>query len=312
MGIYWDKCPEMPYPDIFFTAEYQDLFQDTAFGGEPYQFTCAGIDYRFYKRPIEGTPYFDIVSPYGYSGPIEIENANWDAFLEAFSEYCEGCNIIAEFARLNPFQNQQLHWQSLNGNRINVAYDRLTCGKPYVYEHEIYYIDLTQSEKEIWKGFDKGCKSAIKKNVELACPTQFKRLYERTMDRLCADKAYYFTPRFWDRLDKMSLTITVPGAIAVLLLKKPYAHYFLSANEFDGNVNRLIWEAILTCKSAGYEIYNIGGGLKPGDSLEHFKKSFTKLCKPFFTYRKVHNQAIYDKLSQGLETDYFPAYRSKK
>ena len=292
----------MPYPDIFFTAEYQDLFQDTAFGGEPCQFTYAGIDYRFYKRPIEGTPYYDIVSPYGYSGPVIIGDrqcilANtkmWYEFLIKFSQnFCRPQNIIAEFARIHPFEGMT---------------DRL--GNHY--EHEIYYIDLTQSEKEIWKGFDKGCKSAIKKNVELACPTQFKRLYERTMDRLCADKAYYFTPRFWDKLKMIGLEESAPGAMAILLLHKPYAHYFLSANELGGNVNQLIWETALMLKDAGYEIFNLGGGLKAGDSLEHFKKSFTSTSKPFYTYRKIHDQTVYNELSQGLETDYFPAYRSKQ
>ena len=71
----------MEYPDVGFSSEYQELFKNTAFGGEPYQITSAGIDYRFYKRRINGTPYFDIVSPYGYSGPVDIEGNRQDNYI---------------------------------------------------------------------------------------------------------------------------------------------------------------------------------------------------------------------------------------
>jgi hypothetical protein len=296
------------YPDIFFTEEYQQLFKDTEFGGIPCQFNYDGIDYRFYKRPIPGTKYFDIVSPYGYSGPVDISgslylNSGGITFLNYFYEYCDDNNIIAEFIRLHPFIN----------DKVNAHY-----------EHDIYYIDLTQSESEIWKGFDKGCKSAIKKaerNLWLSLDTEFRlwweKMYYITMRKHSADN-YQFNHAFWVKLFQTcspKLFGIHDGenmlSASIILKHEDYCHYFLAAG---GNQNYLLSEAIKWAKDQGCKIFNLGGGLKAGDSLESFKKSFTKTSKPFFTYRKIHNVEVYNKLCQekGIDPNsegYFPNYR---
>jgi len=242
------------YPDIYFTPEYQDLFKDTEFGGIPCVFESSGIDYRFYKRPIEGTPYYDIVSPYGYSGPIEdpILSSHWGLYLEYFHEYCLRENIIAEFARLHPFIHRG---PNPPGTRGNVS---------ILYEHEIYYIDLTQSLDDIWKGFDKGCKSAIKK--------QAKDLFYLVLDPLPWLSAYRNSPNyqfhdlFFIKLFSLNgynfigaqsqQNQSVVGA--VLLKYGDYCHYFLSAGH-DGT-NLILWESIKWAKYSGCKIFNLGGG----------------------------------------------------
>ena len=83
----------MNFPDIGFTYEYAKLFEHTAFGGELWWFD----EYRFYKRPILGTPYFDIISPYGYAGPLP------RAYAPNIPKFCKWNDVIAEFARLHPF-----------------------------------------------------------------------------------------------------------------------------------------------------------------------------------------------------------------
>ena len=287
------------YPDIFFTAEYQELFQPTAFGGKPDDFYAYGIDYCFYRRPIEGTDYCDFVSPYGYSGPIAIHNdANWVRFLKALDEYCQDEGIIAEFARLHPYLE-------------NHKFLEPEC---VYYLHDTVYIDLTQAKEQIWKGFDKGCKGAVKKKVNLSYPTAFRPLYEQTMKRIGAEREYLFTDSFWEKLNDLGMVHSAPGAMAVFLCHKPYAHYFLSASEIGGNINLLIWNAIQYFKAYGYKILNLGGGLKAGDSLESFKRSFSPTTKPFYVYKKIHNQDVYDILCKEKGIDpksegYFPAYR---
>ena len=294
------------YPDIFFTEQYSELFKDTAFGGKPCHFNFAGIDYRFYKRPIPGTPYFDIVSPYGYSGPLELEEfADWDKYIPEFSRYCEREHIIAEFARLNPFI---MSWGTH-------------------YEHEIYYIDLTQPETQIWKGFDKGCRSSLKgagrNNLALRQETNlldFVNLYQQTMKRDNAKPSYYFNEPFWVKLWRLGYFISVVDEQGVIkssgcfLVYGDYCHYFLSASTGDsvGATNLLLWEAIKWAKFQDCKIFNLGGGLKTGDSLESFKRSFSHLSKPFYTYRHIHDKKVYDELSKGIETDFFPAYRAER
>ena len=306
----------MNYPDIFFTQEYQELFKDTAFGGDPCYFTFAGIDYRFYKRQIEETPFVDIVSPYGYSGPVAIgENAKslilpWVAFLKEFHSYCLENNIIAEFARLHPFLSNDA---PLGGH----------------YEHEVFYIDLTLSLDEIWVGYDKGCKSAIKKAhhsltvIETQSSqllAEFNRLYYQTMTRLGAKAGYIFDCQKFPLGRWVNLVCALDDekmiAGALILYCGDYAHYFLSASLPNnlGATNMVIDRAIIWAKAQGCKGFNLGGGLKIGDKLESFKRSFTKLSKPFYTYRKIHNQEVYNDLCKVKGIDpksdgYFPAYR---
>ncbi len=307
------------YPDVFFTPEYSELFKDTAFGGEPCHFNVAGIDYRFYKRPIEGTPYFDIVSPYGYSGPVIMDATV--AFLglveytQKLIQYFEEHNIITEFARLHPFINRDIDLFSHSPNT------------PYHYEHEIFYIDLTKSEDEIWKGFDKGCRSAIKKSIHNGMESRqnqkldgLARLYDRTMREHGTKQEYFFKSAFWHEFYGIASSFQIIDteddikAAACFLKYGDYCHYFLSASNGDnsGATNLLIWEAVKWAKAQGCKIFNLGGGLKAGDSLESFKRSFSHDSKPFCTYRKIHNQAVYDELSKGIVTDYFPAYRAER
>mgnify|MGYP001607389084 CR=1 FL=1 len=305
----------MEYPDIFFTPEYQELFKDTAFGGEPRCFRSAGIEYRFYARPIEETGYFDIVSPYGYSGPIDIDGQpDWDKFLSSFHSYCQGEYIIAEFARLHPFLQNHLY---LEAGRV-------------VKSGEVVYIDLTQSEEDIWRGFDKGCKSAIKKALKSegrlmppikGCLIAFPELYCSTMKRNNAHNAYLFSDDFFRASDNLVHTI---GALSLggnliaanlLLRYGDYCHYWLAGGQPRNGVgNLLLWEAIKWAKKQGCKIFNLGGGLTEGDNLSSFKRSFSKTTMPFFTYRKIHNPEIYNQLCQAkgiypTSEGYFPAYR---
>lgn len=300
----------MDYPDIYFTAEYQDLFKDTTFGGEPCHVNFSGIDYRFYRRPIEGTPYHDIVSPYGYSGPVAISpkmpEVGWIIFADKFEAYCQQNNIIAEFARLHPFIEQTIkHVNGIDGL--------------IQYEHDIYYIDLTQSLDQIWKGFDKGCKSTIKKQQREQpivkwspnVPSEFISTYNQTMLKDHASLSYYFDLEFWKKLSKISQFIQIGTGGAILFKYGDYCSYFLAGG---GNQNIILWKVIKWAQMMGCKILNLGGGLKKGDSLESFKRSFTKTTRPFCTYRKIHNMDVYKELCQakGIEPDltgYFPAYR---
>ena len=302
----------MNYPDIFFTAEYQELFKETAFGGEPCHFAFAGMDYRFYKRLIEGTSYFDIVSPYGYSGPIRMGEADI-TYLAQFHQYCLENNIVAEFARLHPFLENHMYLES----------DSIR------HEHKVYYIDLAQSLEQIWEGYDKGCKSAIKKAHRnlIVIETQssqvlaeFNGLYYQTMTRLGAEAGYIFNCQKFPLGKWVNLVCALENekmiAGALILYCGDYAHYFLSASLPNnlGATNMVIDRAIIWAGAKGCKVFNLGGGLEAGDKLESFKRSFSHMFKPFYTYRKIHNLTVYNELCYGKGKNsksegYFPAYR---
>lgn len=298
----------MTYHDIFFTPEYQDLFKDTAFGGEPCHVEFSGIDYRFYKRPIEGTEFFDIVSPYGYAGPVGNNHfPDYFNFRVRFRRYCLQNNIVSEFARFHPFLENHKHFAPADVYKVG----------------EVVYIDLTKDTN-----FDKGCKSTIAKALRTAIrtegtftPADFQSVYTATMIRREASNDYLFDRTFFEKLVELpGITLgafmdgKLVSAISVLS-QGDYAHYFLSGSTLEqrntGANNLLISEAIRWAKAHGCKILNLGGTFAGDPGLDSFKKSFSKLTIPFFTYRKIHIPKIYQELSRGIETDYFPAYRGK-
>ena len=201
------------------------------------------------------------------------------------------------------------------------------------YEHDIYYIDLAQSEGEIWHGFDKGCKSAIKKAERFAKAyivkgvlIAFPILYHKTISRVGAYEAYEFDNKFFYNMEKnldcFSSFIVDEDykylCVIILLICGDYCHYFLSATDPEyrnqGLNNLALWEAIKWSKDRGAKIFNLGGGMSPNDKLESFKRSFSRASKPFYTYRKIHNQEIYNQLCEDRGVDpnskgFFPAYR---
>ena len=295
----------MNYPDIFFTPEYARLFEKTAFGGELCHFTWAGIDYNFFKRPIEGTSYFHIISPYGYSGPVAFANSEPLEYLRAFHRFCLEKNIIAEFALLHPFVE---NYKGLENNCIFKS-------------GEIYYIDLTQPLQ-----CDKACKSSIKKaqrsGIEVKLDDKgdnyylFAMLYWQTMDQNEANKGYYFSLKHIDGLFSQ-LNAKLFGAWylgkmiagSIILKYNNYAHCFLAGADKEYSHlcpnNLLLSEAIKWSKEEGCKIFNLGEG--KDDSRSSFERSFSKLSKPVYTYYKVHNQKVYNELSKVIRMDYFPA-----
>ncbi len=57
---------------------------------------------------------------------------------------------------------------------------------------------------------------------------------------------------------------------------------------------------------------NLGGGVRPGDSLESFKRGFANATAPFRTHEVICDPAAYEELSARVEAEesFFPAYRA--
>jgi hypothetical protein len=336
--------------DIFFWPEYiipfERLADDVAlmyFFGDEANYIIYPVFLRpinnlpFYQAaPVDGeTNFFDVVSPYGYSGPLAYVSdqscrANlWEGFLAAFQEFCHANNIVCEFARLNPFLGNHRYLRELTDAVQN--------------SNQVTYLDLTQSEEAIWRGFNRGNRSNINKARRLGVEVvrrrdddairRFYELYLATMRRNDADPWYDFSSNFFTdhfRLlgDKISLFCANNKgeivAAASFLHDGEVVHYFLGGSDNDHLAlrpnNLLMHEAIRWAKRQGYRYFNLGGGYKA--SLSRFKTAFSKSSLNFYTYCKIHNVAIYEDLCQRHaryraemsqvveEVDYFPRYRA--
>lgn len=347
-----------PQGDIYFTPEFLMVFEETAgttrsdFGGEALLFFYGNeqnyIIHPFFKRKLSELPFysilnwesenwFDIVSPYGYSGPLayisepEAEGSLWQSFLKEFHNYCVLTNIVTEFVRLHPYYKNFLPLSKLTNIDITKR-------------SEVVYIDLEQDESLIRKSMTKGNKSSVSKarrsGIEIRCSSTkdeievFYQLYVATMKRNKAKSAYFFSRDFFsDTFQLLGENVKLFSAwykdqviaASLFLFRSNLAHYYLSGA--DANFlylcpnNLLLYEAILWAKERGYKIFNLGGGYESDDGLFQFKSSFSKTTADFYTYSRIHNEKVYDILCQakdkydkmnGIEIpegDYFPGYR---
>ena len=110
------------FPDVYYNPDYCKLYEESENG------VCETFEYSdengcvvnvFIKRPvpwmIDGVQYFDIVTPYGYGGPLVIHSTNKQklikAFLENWMEYCKKENIVCEFVRFHPLLQNYLDFK---------------------------------------------------------------------------------------------------------------------------------------------------------------------------------------------------------
>jgi hypothetical protein len=150
----------------------------------------------------------------------------------------------------------------------------------------------------------------------------FLAVYTETMRVVEASERYFFDADYFRRLlgFPRSWLTTVYGpegdvaAAAVTAISDGFLHYYLSGTADDHRRRAPSKNLIVACTDHADELglpLNLGGGLKPGDGLEEFKRGFANRELPFRTYELVPDRAAYDELSAGRGDDgFFPLYRA--
>lgn len=151
----------------------------------------------------------------------------------------------------------------------------------------------------------------------------FGALYRQTMVRTEATQRYFFGDDYLAQVlaaDSARLLVTHapdgrPAAGAIVVESDGLLHYFLGGtadtllehSPFKTTVAAMIGLAA----ELGLPL-NLGGGLAPGDALEHFKRGFANSSAPFYTHELVCDPAAYERLIAGREEarGFFPLYRA--
>ncbi len=330
----------MKYKDIYFSTKYGKLYEEIENGKLEvfrYNSSIGSISTMFIKREIpiilgEDT-YYDIITPYGYGGPI-VENCYDESnkselvkgYHEKFMSYCLENNIVAEFIRFHPINNNAKDFMEI----YDVEYVRKTVGTNIK-----DYDDPIQSE------FKKGCRKEIRKAANSGvtfrierCPSNldvFKEIYYKTMDRNGANDYYYFDDKYFDdilRDFKNELLITelifedkiIASEMYFISDRIIHAHLLGSLDEYlylsAGGM--LEYATVIWGKENGYDYLHHGGGRTndENDSLFRYKKKFGKNTEfDFYVGKKIWNKEIYNKLIEASNVDsnvdFFPVYRSK-
>ncbi len=326
--------------DIYFEQGYGKLYENHEGGTcEIFEFNNAvgSVYHMFIKRlipiTVNGSPYYDIVTPYGYGGPLikeckkGFEDKLVNEFMKQFESYCNDNNIVSEFIRYHPVIGNVKEFK----NYYNVTYIRNTVGT-----------NLAEFEDPVQAEFSKSCRKdvrrALKKGVSykvLEKPkdvSEFQKFYYSTMKRNKASEYYYFDEEYFNRCveqfsDHLLLVQAIyeeqPIAMGFYFIYDRTIHMHLSGtlSEFLhlSPAYILKYGVTLWGKEKGYELIHHGGGRTndPEDSLYKFKKQFGKNTEfMFYVGKKIWNTDIYRQLCQmkNVEEDmeFFPAYRYNK
>lgn len=325
--------------DIFFEPDYGKLYEEIEGGVcEAYEFShpLGSVTHLFIKRQapilVDGKKYYDIVTPYGYGGPLITCSTEHDkaelvrAFKDAFQQYCDANHIVGEFVRFHPVFGNAEDFKEC----YDVEYTRKTVGT-----------NLKDYDDPVQEEFSKSTRKAIRHALRLGIEyritvnpenlDKFIELYHINMERVHADRFYYFDKAYFDRIlhcfgeNVVLVEALFEGEVIGAEMHFTYnnlIHTHLSGTLEDYHhlspVYVMTYAIVLWGKEHGMELIHAGGGFtnEPDDTLLLFKKKFAKNTEfDFHVGRKVWNEAVYAELcaasGAGKEEEFFPAYRAK-
>lgn len=271
----------------------------------------------------------DFETVYGYTGPISTTNE--PGFLlrawDAFSQWCSSERIVAGFVRFNPF---------LSNHRLVPPDCTVTL------DRDVVVVDLSGGKDVIWSRYPSVQRNMIRKAMRsgLLCeetPVEsgleaFREIYEASMSRLRASRAYFFTDRYYrtliDGLRQNIRLLTVlqdgrPVAAALFMLYRDRIHYHLAGSRLEARPfapnNLLLHYAIEWGAERGYRWLSLGGGTSPSlsDPLYSFKAGVSNGRLPFHTGQWLIDARAYEQLCQHWverhpgdnRSNYFLRYR---
>ncbi len=325
--------------DIYFRPEYGKLCELIDGGiSEVFEYKTehGKVTNLFIKREIpelvNGEKYYDIITPYGYGGPIV--SAESDEFIpelcsgydKTFTEYCKENNIVSEFVRFHPLYNNARDFEEI----YHPEHIRNTLGT-----------NLADFDDPVQSEFGKSCRKNIRRALNAGISfsvtrapeniDEFMEIYYSTMDRDNASEFYYFDKKYFD-------TILEYFRNELIYTKAIYEDKVIAANicfVTDGNIHIhlsgtlseylylspayvLRYAVAMWGKENGLCTIHHGGGTSnsPEDSLYCFKKQFAKNTEfEFYIGKKIRNKEIYNKLCEKAGTpadsSFFPAYRKR-
>lgn len=305
-------------------------------GGAPECFTYDDGDtfvyYQYIRRPIPGTAYFDITSPYGFGGYVlQGDGGGMANFARAFDAHCQQTGIVSEFVRFHPFLGNH---HIVNMSPVNVRFHQpLVVVEFYNGPHDFPQGVKKQVAKKERKALNAGVE--VLDDRDLVYYREFVRQYYRTMAYLGARSFYFFDTAFFEMLrehliGRLRLFVTIfKGQMASALLvihSGDFAYNFLSCSDAvhrNLGVNDVVQIAALKwARQNGKRRFLLGGGFKGEDSLFQFKAKYSSLRTDYWIGRAIRQPDIYDQLcrqaieDQSSDPDefcrrgWFPLYRS--
>tara|TARA_R110002049_G_scaffold125367_1_gene280963 strand:- start:2946 stop:4025 length:1080 start_codon:yes stop_codon:yes gene_type:complete len=268
-----------------------------------------------YINPVlireEETQFFDVITPYGYSGPISSTNILESDILEFWQKvdnwYLEN-NIVSEFVRFN-----------LSNNHLN-------------YSGEVFLTMLNIKGKIIdeelqFKSFDRKVRKNVNKakreklvssvyhlNIKEDKILEFVNIYIATMLRTNAVEKFHYSLedfiRFIKNNNKYCAICTIyfeeiPIASELILISDDSIYSFLGGTEeryFDKRPNDFLKvELINWARTNNLKYFVLGGGYGKEDGIFKYKKCFfPNDVIEYYTGRKIINEKVYRRFVEEI------------
>jgi hypothetical protein len=335
----WARVLERVPHDVYHLPQYTSMAAKHE-GGEPIAFYSESkrremlIPVLLKETPVElGAPreWKDITSPYGYPGPLAThpDDIQWlGESLASFRHLGSRNGIITAFLRLHPLRGVPDKAFANHGT--------------VVYHGPVVYVDLGKTVDELNTETRENHRRNVKRLKKAGFSTAiddwslyavFGSLYRTTMERVAADRFYFFSDTYFRAFRDM-----LAGHVHLCAVLAPNGEVASAGlfTETDGIVeyhlgataasyvkdaaSKLMFDAITRwAKGAAFTLLNLGGGIGGHSGpLLNFKAGFSRSQAPFHTLRMVFDDARYGHLnslwrarSDFLEGagDYFPMYR---
>lgn len=325
--------------DIYFDKNYGKLWEKIE-GGEAVNYyhesDLGKISYSFIKRRlpqmIDQQQYFDIITPYGYSGPwICACKGRREALIEEFNQeflqYCQKERIVSEFVRFHPLLKNHQEFAPMFHPEERCKTVGIQVRPSRTIAAEFSKICQARFRKAQHAGFDVSLIHPVK---DLS---QFGWFYREQMRLADAADWYIFDDEHFEKVVELYgehlLLIKVTKADQIIGMQlafvwEKWMHIHLSCCR-RGNKNWIspyIYMLGLAAEWAERNeiaVIHLGGGLENGESdcMYQTKKKLTHQgLYDFFVAKRIHLPAIYHELCQkaGVQDmgDYFPIYRPIK
>ena len=263
----------------------------------------------------------DVVTPYGYGGPVGAGPAPPLAdFPDAYEDWCGRRGAVSSFVVFHPLY--------ANAESPAAAGFRRSALAGTV----AWRLDRSDLLESMHKHHRRIVRRALDAGYEVAIDAsprdlrEFTGVYEQTMRRAGAAPFYFFPREYWDALAAGEKLVRVDvrggGALLASVLgmgEPPWLHYHLGgttdAARGSGASHLALYSLAHWGREQGYDTLHLGGGVGGGDdSLLEFKLRFAPDGLQGSAIGKaVHDPAAYVRLGGEIDWDgFFPAYREPR
>ncbi|MET6991020.1 GNAT family N-acetyltransferase [Sediminicola arcticus] len=280
------------------------------------------------------TNYFDVTTPYGYGGPLLIENLpeeEYQEFWKHVKNWYKNNGVVTEFVRFGLIDNQHFYDGYLLPTLKNIK-GRILKDQEQQWDA---FLPKVRNNYRAACNHNLSFKIFNKEAITSIVISSFYEIYMDTMKRRSATSYYYFSNSYFQNLilsnpNNFYIAFTYfenkPISTELIIGYKDDIYAFLGgtlSEYFECRPNDFLrvevikWASINQKKS-----YILGGGRVDGDGLYKNKKALFPKDDDvvFYTGRKVIDEDAYEYLNQlasekssdaNIQVDehFFPKYR---